>query len=170
MRRFFFSLTILVVSGFLSSAMAFKVAQPESREVLSANGKYRLKIHAESGVHKVYEGKKELWSFERKVWHDEYFVSNDGRYVLWVAWVYVKDEHTDQGEAVIAYSAKGKAISWTYKEISKPKSYQNVRPGPIGDFWRYWREGVKQQGNKVIIAVTDKKPFVLNLENPTGGD
>lgn len=127
--------TALIIGGFLSSALAYKIAEPDDTEYKSTNGKYTLKINAETGLHRVCEGDKVLWSFKREVWHDEYHVSNDGKHVLWVAWEYVKDKQTKE-QAVVVYSAEGTVIEKSYAEASKPRQYQAGDVGPVGDFWR----------------------------------
>ncbi len=177
MRTLFLSLTSLLVAGFLTPAFATKFVQPEDHEVKSANGKYALKINAKTGEHKLFEGNpdkpgeaKELWSFKREVWHNDIFVANDGTHVLWVAWRHVKEESTEKGEAIIAYSAEGKVMSKTFNQISKPRARGPREVGPIGDFWRLWRTGVKQEGDTVTIAVAGKEALVVDLKNPKGGD
>ena len=170
MRTLFLSITSLLMSGFLTTAMATKYAMPQDSEVKSDNGKYVLKITAKTGKHGVYEGDKLLWSFEREVWHNGYFLSNDGKHVLWVAWKHMKAEHTDKKEAVVAYAAEGKVMSKTFGQVSEPRPRGAREVGPIGDFWRLWRGKMEQEGNKVTIAVAGKEPLVIDLANPKGGD
>ena len=168
MRTLMMSLSALICSGFLTTAMATKYAQPKDHEVPSANGKFVLKISAETGEHRLCEGDKVLWKFKREVWHNDYFVSNDGQCVLWVAWRHVKEEATEKGEAVAVYSPEGKVLSKTFNQISKPRARGMREIGPIGDFWRLWRTGLEREREVVTITVTGKNPLIIDLANPLG--
>jgi len=163
MRTFLLSLTTLMISGFLATALATSFAEPQDREVKSANGKYSLKIEAESGKHRIYEGEKLLWSFEREIWHDEYFVSNDGKHVLWVAWKFVREDQVKRDVAVKVYGAKGVEMSQTYDQVSQPRPYAEGEVGPIGDFWRIWRGECKQEGDVVTIQTAGKPACVVDF-------
>lgn len=165
MKTLFASMTALILGGFLSTASATSYAPPEDQAIPSPNGKFTLKITANTGEHRLMEGDKVLWSFKRDVWHDQYFVSNDGKHVLWVAWKYVKLEDA-ANKAIVVYSAKGEAVSRTYAEASKPRAYKDHEIGPIGDFWRIWREmEITREGDVVTIKAAGKGDFVVDLSD-----
>jgi hypothetical protein len=163
--------TILTIAsilaiGFFTKAMATSYASPQDRVVKSPNGQYSLVINAKSNRHEVRKAKEVLWSFERHIWHDELYLSNDGQRVLWVAWedVQVHDgkgwinRQADEGqqeEAVVVYSPDGVLWKKTFAEVSTP--VKSVGPGPIGDFWRVWRgTEITQKDDVISIAVQGK--------------
>lgn len=153
----FLPLCTVFLIGLLTDAEAIKFAAPQDRTVVSPNGEYSLEIEAKSGRHVIRKGQKVLWSFKRKVWHDEYFLSDDGQCVLWVAWRFVKVEDTKKEGAIIVYSAKG-ATRQTYTEVSSPRRYREREIGPHGKFWRIWRDRkIARKGEVVSIPVNGKE-------------
>lgn len=170
MKTYILTATAIILSGFLSTVSAFKPAPQEDEEYKSANGKYTLKISAEEGIHRICEGEKVLWTFKYEVWHDDFFVSDDGKHVLRVAWEYVQNENAERDDAIVVYSANGMVLHKNYAEVSKPREYLKDEIGPVGDFWRIWRVGVKREGEKVTIEVTGKPPLVIDLMNPVKVD
>ena len=173
MRTLILSLSALLCSGFLSSLTATSIAEPENMEVKSPNGKYVLKVDSKTGVHQLCEAdpknperSKVIWQFHHQVWHNDYFVSDDGKHVLWVAWKYVKESQVKR-PAVVVFSVEGKALSKSYAEASTPREYGKFDKGPIGDFWRIWRESkIERKGERVTIPVAGKAKFVVDLSDP----
>jgi hypothetical protein len=178
MMKTILTIASILAIGLLTDARATSFSQPEDRTVKSPNGEYQLDIHAESGLHDIRKDGKVLWSFTRQVWHDEFHLSNDGQRVLWVAWKHVQAagdkswmnrqaEDGHEAEAIAVYSPDGLILKKTFAEVSLPKKREG--PGPIGDFWRIWREGeTKREGDAVSIPVTGKdEAFRIDLAKVT---
>jgi hypothetical protein len=163
MKTILSALSALLLSGMMFQALATSYAEPEDRVVKSPNGKFALKIHAKKGLHEVKSGKKVLWSFQRDVWHDDYFVSNDGQRVLWVSDRYVSAEDANKKAALAVYSSKGVLLSKTGADVSKPRRYYKGEMGPIGDHWRIWRGKATQDGDVVTIETSGKPDFAVDL-------
>jgi hypothetical protein len=159
------AISAFLLLGFISSASATKIGQPEDRVVRSPNSEYVLHIETKSGRHEIRKGTKVLWSFARKVWHDNYYLSNDGQSVLWVAWKHVKADDVEKNEALSIYSSEGVVSSKTFLEVSKPRHRREKERGPIGDFWRIWRdEKIARKGDVISIAVEGTKAnFTIDL-------
>ena len=165
MKTILITASILAI-GFLTKAMATSYAPPQDRVVRSPNGQYSLEINAKNSRHEIRKGKEVLWSFERRIWHDEFYLSNDGQRVLWVAWerVQVDDgkgwrnrqaDEAQQEEAIVIYSPDGVILKKTFAEVSNPVKPEG--PGPIGDFWRVWRgTKITQKDDVISIAVEGK--------------
>ena len=166
--RSWIGLLVLVLTLVLQlSGHATSYADPKSETIASANGKYTLITDPKTKNHKVYSSdnlKEPLWSFERRIWHDEFYLSNDGQRVLWVAWenVQVDDgkgwrnrqaDEAQQEEAIVVYSPDGVLVRKTFAEVSNP--VKPIGPGPIGDFWRVWR-GTKITRNDDVISIAVK--------------
>jgi hypothetical protein len=158
------TLSAVVLLGLINSANATKIASPKDQVVKSPNGQYHLQIKAKDGLHEMREGDKVLWSFNREVWHDDYFVSNDGKYVLWVSWASVKVDDV-KTQALVVYSSECVALKKSYGEISTPRPYNKGEVGPIGDFWRIWRgEDITRKEEVILIPVEGRdKPFEIDL-------
>ena len=164
-------IALFLALGNLVNATSF--VQPKDQKIYSSNGQYVLHIKAKSGHHDVRKSKggllpflrKHSWSFKREVRHDQYFVSNDGKYVLWVAWPFVQINSV-QKPAIIIYSAKGEVLSRQYSDISKPRRYRRREVGPIGDFWRIWRGEVTSKGDVITIEVEGEESLKIDLSKP----
>jgi hypothetical protein len=157
------TLSAVVLLGLINSAKATSYADPEDQVVKSPNGQYHLHIKAKTGLHEMREGEKVLWSFNREVWHDDYFVSNDGKHVLWVSWDTVKEDDV-KTEALVVYASAGVALKKTYAELGTPRPYHKGEVGPIGDFWRIWRGDITRKDEVISIPVEGReKPFEIDF-------
>ena len=158
------TIAAVLVTGFFSNVMATSYASPKERVVKSPNGKYSLDVNPMTGQHEVRKDGKLVWSFKRKIWHDRFFLSNDGQRVMWVAWSNMQ-EHDDKGyinrqadqaqqdQAIAVYSPAGMVLKKTFAEMGKPR--KRVGRGPIGDFWRWNSIAVGEcliQCDPVILA------------------
>lgn len=169
------TLSSVVFLGFVNSAMATSYADPTDRVVESPNGHYSLEINTKTSRHEIRKGKEVLWSFERRIWHDEFYLSNDGQRVLWVAWEHmqvVEDgkgwrnrqaDEAQQEEAIVVYSPDGVLVRKTFAEVSAP--IKPAGPGPIGDFWRVWRgTKITREDDVISIPVEGKnEDFKIDL-------
>lgn len=172
MRTFLLSFASLILIGFLNPAMATRFVEPKDTQYQSPNGKYTLKITAATGEHQLCEGDKVLWSFNRRLWYNDYFVSNDGKCVLWVNWQHVSEEYPKKTEAYAVYTAEGKVAGKNVNEISELRMWREGDSiGPFGASMRVWRDKViKRDGEKVTIQVVGKDPIAIDLSNPKAED
>jgi len=153
----------VILLGFVDSVMATKFGPPKDREIKSPNGQFLLHISAQSCRHEVREGTKVLWSFDKDVWHNDYFVSNDGEFVLWVSWRFVKADDVKM-TALTVYSKSGAALEKTFAELGTPRAYRKDEIGPIGDFWRIWRGDVSRKAEVISIEVEGReKSFEIDF-------
>lgn len=160
------SFALFLGLGWSSLVSAFKVAPPQDRSVRSPNGQYVLEINAKSGQHQVKKGSKTLWSFKKGANYGEYCLSNDGRFVFWASWAYVQADEAKKEVALAVYSSEGTVLQKRYAEVSVPRPYKEREIGPMGDFWRVWRQKVTQKEDLVSIAVEGKRAFVIDLSKP----
>src|SRR5438128_2073608 len=92
-------------------ALAFKPASPVRHDVLSPNGAFVLDVNPSAKRLTVYPaGKRDqpLWSFERPVWQEKHFLSNDGKVVAVVTWEFVQVDEVDEGTCVEFWDQTGK--------------------------------------------------------------
>lgn len=154
---------IFLVAG-LSVAFATSYAPVQVRSILSANKEFELTITPKTGLHEIKTRQGQLkWTFTRKVWQDDYFISNDGNKVIWVAWPYVKASNCNE-PAVIIYSEHSSPTEWTYDAVSIPRIYKENEIGPIGEFWRIWRGSASNQDGTIIIKTEGKEPMAISLD------
>ncbi len=152
-----------------ASVWATKVAAPADQTIPAAGGKFELKLHADTGVHEVKStgaAGKVLWNFTRTLGHDDYFLSADGAYVVGVAWQFVKVDELDQ-PAVVVYGAKGIVSQWTFRQVGNPRSYRPQEVGPIGDFWRVWRDAAVADKETIHYALPEQKKLTIDLKAGT---
>ena len=151
------ALVPVLFAGMLTTALATSFAPPTDRVVKSPNGTYALHIHAKSGKHEIKKGNEVLWSFKRDVWHNDYYLSDNGKHVLWVGWQYIKVSDASKTSAIAVYSADGSVSERTISKVSTPRRYKKTEIGPIGSFWRIWRDKSSREGEIVTIPVAGKK-------------
>lgn len=141
------------------------IVPPSDKTILSPNQSYELKISAKSGLHrlrKAYGLHKTLWTFRRHVWHDEYFVSSTGGHVACISWEFVKIEDLDL-PAVVIYGATGEVAKMTFRQVGDARRYRRREIGPIGEFWRVWREAVAHTGETVEIKTPSGRKLAVDL-------
>lgn len=145
----FVMVTFLTVS---QSVFATSYVEPTVRNVRSPNGKFFVHIDPATMKHDVYAvGMSEpIWSFSRRVWHDGYFVSNNGDLVAWVAWRHCCVQDIKE-PAIIVYSSSGIAASYSYAAVCTPRRRFPWDAGPIGDDWRVWRGESEMRGDMIDI-------------------
>ena len=143
-----FVIAAIIAIGCAHTATATKFPAPKDRTVTSPNGTYALDINTKTGQNDIREGEKVLWSFNRTVWLDVVYLSNDGQRVLWVAWEHVTVDDTHRKDALVVYSPEGVVLKKTFAEVSTPKKSKGS--GPVGDFWRVWRSTTITQNDDVI--------------------
>lgn len=156
---------MLLMLTFLAGATSFH--RQDSHEVTSANGKHRLKVDADNGIHLVsLDGKGEVaWRFVHPVWRHSFHLAEDGRSAAVVHWPYCQADQLDE-PAIVIYGLHGAKRILTYRELGGARPY---KPGeeagrPMGDFWRIWREKpVKQTGDKLQLALADGSTRILDL-------
>ena len=54
---------------------------PQARKIYSENNKFYIDLAPFSPTQHVYssiDGVNPIWSFSENVWHNEYYISNDG--------------------------------------------------------------------------------------------
>jgi hypothetical protein len=157
MKTILLSLTITLVFGIMSIAFAIRYHPAKDLEVKSPNGIYTLRVSAQTSLHEVIKDNKVLWTFERDVWHNDYFLSNDGQRVLWV--VHPNFHVMGEDSAVIVYAPEGVILKKSVDQISIPD------PSSIGGVISIWREGATQEGNVVTIDTLGRPACVINLAN-----
>lgn len=159
--------SLSLAASLASDASATSYAEPRPRDVLSFSGEYRLHFDPQTQRHDVYaQGEAwPKWSFTRPVGRDDYFVSNDGQFVAWVAWRFCRVEDLAD-PAVIVYSPTGVVVSHTYRDLCRPRRLFPWEIGPIGSFWRLWRAEAYMSGDVVVVNTVGLGVFRLVLVSP----
>src|SRR5438876_579255 len=130
------------VAYFVASVQTFATSyiDPVDRAVYSLNKEYILHIAVKFGLHTITKNGEPntiLWSFRHRVWHDDYCVATNGNRVAWISWHYAATNDFDL-PAIIVYSSSGEEQRLSFREIGG--SRRNEHGGPVGNFWRLWRE------------------------------
>lgn len=158
----------VVLMAFASTAFATSYAPPTDREIKSSNGKYILRISAKDSMHYVFEKsspKKVLWSFSRHLWHDDYYLSDDGARVVWVAWPYVQVSETSKS-AIEVWTKDGLKEAATFDKVGDLRKPSKGEIAPIGDFWRVWRAASFYEHGQVTVVQSHK--ITVNIDLKTG--
>ena len=163
------TLTIVLIAAFLVDVFGTSYAPPQERLVKSQNELFVLRVHPKGGKHEIFAAKdpqRVLWSFTRPVWHDEYFVSDDGLRIVWIAWQYVKTDELQNG-AVELWSKDGIAKKASFTEVGDIHRPSSEQVAPIGDFWRIWRDACTCKDGIVTIQQRRKNSVRVDLNNAT---
>ncbi len=162
------AVSIALVALFAGGVFGTSYAPLQERLVKSQNGLFVLRVHPKDGMHEVFaakEPRRVLWSFTRTVWHDEYFVSDDGLRVAWIAWEFVKTDEL-QNSAVEIWTKDGIAKKASFTDVGDLHRPSSKEVTPIGDFWRIWRDACMHRDG--IVTIQQRKNSVrVDLSNAT---
>lgn len=134
---------LLLLAG---EALAYKPAPPTRHDVFSPNGKFVLDVNPISKRHTVYASDKRdqpLWAFERDVWQETHFLSNDGKALAVVMWQFVTLDSLADGICVEFWDRTGKVREHSFAELCPCPTRYYFESGPVGSFWRIWYSVVK---------------------------
>jgi hypothetical protein len=151
-------LAILVLLLTVPPCGATTFARPTRHDVFSHNRAFVLDVNPATEVHTVYDVRdrsKPLWSFSEPAGIAPILLSDDGRVVATVDWMYVKAEDIADTTAVVFWNRDGQFRAYPLKELCPdPPKTQDVGVGPIGDFWRTWYTDVTDDGESLTISTT----------------
>lgn len=138
----------LLIIGFLfiPVANATKFAAPSPEKIYSRNKYFYIQTNpgeSKNAVMRIKNRKPEtLWTFSYPAEPlDSLFITNNGKRVYVVRGKYVKTSDFNQ-PAVYVFSKEGLIAKHSYLELTTPRKYRPHEAGPIGDFWRVWRDDV----------------------------
>ncbi|QTN32632.1 hypothetical protein HZ994_09895 [Akkermansiaceae bacterium] len=159
------ALLLMTMIALTGNALATKFAPPKSHDVESTNGKFKLHVNAEDGGHEVTGDFRflKLWKFHHDISNHSFFVSDDGEAAVVVHWAWCKADELDE-PAVVIYGRDGARRIFTYRQLSTPRKPGEDEIGPIGDFWRLWRDDATIKGNLLTIQVEGRKTQVIDLK------
>jgi len=158
--------TAFLILAVATSAFATSFVPPQKRDVYSPNKEYFVRVDPQRNkltVYRTTSPKRALWSIERPIWLEEYFISDSGSAVVFVAWEFVRTDQLNE-PALIVYTSEGIALSKTYKEISKPRRIALNEVGPIGSFWRIWKEKNIQTPDSVKVSPVGRDTVTVTFE------
>jgi hypothetical protein len=161
-------MVLMSVIALTAKLAATSYAPPESHEVASTNGKFRVHVDAEKDTHRItgdFGAGNGAWKFTHEVAHHRFFVSDNGEAAAVVHWSWIQDYDLDE-PAVAIYGRFGAKRTYSYRELSQPRKPEPGTIGPVGDFWRIWRGDTSIDGNMLTIYVEGGKPRVIDLKNP----
>jgi len=159
----------VAVMIFLVPMFAFgtKYRSPQQQTVYSENKVYFVQLDPVSDKQSIFsanDSKTPLWSFKQQVGQGEYFISTNGSVVTYVAWKFCRKQDL-KNPAVVIYYQDGHSQKYSYKQLSQPRKYKLGEVGPIGDFWRIWRDKAYVKKDKLFIETTGKPIQQMFLKN-----
>jgi len=162
--------TLITIAMLTADLSATSFAPRESHNVSSTNGKFKLHVNVENNTHRITgdfgEG-ADGWQFQHNAGFHSFFVSDDGQAAAVVNWVWCGGFGLELNKpAVSIYGRAGLKRTYTYNQLSKPRERKPDEVGPIGDFWRVWREKATLKGNVLTIDVEGSNPRVIDVTNP----
>ena len=159
-------LLLLLLSA--GPAQGYKPASPVRHDVWSPNGTYVLDVDPAAKRLTVYaagDRQTPLWSFDRPVWQEQHFLSDDGRTVGVVAWRFVKLDELSDGVCVEFWNRDGLFREYTFAELCPNPGNFYIESGPVGDFWRKWYSRVDGDGTHLRVRTTDEYEYTFALDN-----
>lgn len=148
-------------------ACAYKPAPPKRHDVPSANRDFVLDVDPGANRLTVYAvGKRDqpLWSFQRPVWLQKYFLANDGKTVAVVASHFVPSDNLHDGVCIEFWNETGKVREHTFAELC-PNPARSFFEGPVGLHWRKWYTEAESDGDMLRVKTTDEFEYEFSLED-----
>lgn len=146
----------------------YKVASPVRHDVFSPNGAFVLDVDPATKRLTVYaagEPNHPVWSFDRYVLYEEYFLSNDGRVVGLTTWRFVQVDDLAEGVCVEFWNRTGRFQQYTFAELCPHPGHFWFEAGPVGDFWRKWYSELNSDGIQLRVRTTDEFEYVFALDD-----
>jgi len=159
-------LLLLVLSA--GPALGYKPASPVRHDVWSPNGAFVLDVDPAAKRLTVYaagDRQTPLWSFDRRVWQEQHFLSDDGRTVGLVTWRFVQVDSLSDGVCVEFWNPTGLVRQYTFAELCPNPSEHYLEWGPEGDFWRKWYSRVDGDGTHLRVRTTDEYEYTFALDD-----
>jgi len=145
--KFYFNVIgiLILLLSLISTAFATSYAPPIAKKIYSLNHHYFIDFNPDKKIQKVMKvinstHAKYDWPFSYDMeYGDELFVSDNGIHVFVIRSKFVNNEDLHK-PAVLIFNPRGLQASMTYNQLSTPRKYHDREIGPIGEFWRIWRE------------------------------
>jgi hypothetical protein len=151
----------------IADISATRYASPRNKNIPSQNKLFNLLVDYSHSNLKVSEvNNKIMWEYKlNKIWHHKYFLSNDGSTVVIVNWEFMKIKNINM--TAIKVIKNGELHQeFSFKETSIPIMLPERTKGPIGDFWRIWRNNdIKVIDQILHIPVTKKEVLKVSLKS-----
>ena len=137
-------------------ASATSYASPVRHDVASRNGAFVLAVDSETEVHVVYAATDRatpLWSFSSSTWHEPMLVSDDGRVVARLPWLFTGLDAIGSGVGIEFRDASGLFRIQPLSTLC-PDPERTDNRGPIGPDWRTWMRHVEDRGTTFEVTTT----------------
>lgn len=159
---------LLLILLFAGPALGYKPASPVRHDVYSPNRAFVLDVDPAAKRLTVYaagDRQTPLWSFDRSVWQEQHFLSDDGRTVGLVTWQFVKLDELSDGVCVEFWNRDGLLREYTFAELCPHPGNFYIESGPVGDFWRKWHSEADANGTQLRVRTTDEFEYVFAFED-----
>jgi hypothetical protein len=145
---------------------------PQNYKAATPDGHYGLEVNVETGRHTLYDlqsGAKPLWSFQRPVTDEQFFLSTDGRVVAVLAPQEVSVQDLRQAPCIQFWNETGVFRSYAFSEIC-PAPLERTIAG-IDTFRRQWYLDAWRPGpdnwDAFCLETTDLYEFTFSLKDGT---
>jgi hypothetical protein len=156
----------MLVVGLVGVANATSYGPPQKHDVRSPDGLFVLHVdpHAQRiTVARTDAPQAPLWSLERKIGFETYFLAPGGKRVAAVTWRFVQVDKLGE-PAVEILDGGGRVTYWSVEDlIAQPPRIRGV--GPIGPFWRRWLVSAHQDGEQLIVETAGLHRYRFEIAN-----
>ncbi len=162
MKRGFNIATLFLFSIVCARATSYE--EPKKHRVYSPDKEHFILVDPESKNHSIRSTNipwLKIWSFSHDFQFDSLYLANDGKAAFWVAWRFVQEDGF-QKAAIVIFNDHGETVRISYADASKPRKYRYREVGPIGDFWRIWRNDIEQNEEGIIVQPEGKPKIQLH--------
>lgn len=159
-------LVVLLIVGLVGVAGATSYGPPEKHDVRSPDGAFVL--HVDPSAQRITVARSDaaatpLWSLERKIGFETYFLAPGGQRVAAVTWQFVQVDNLGD-PAVEILDGGGRVTYWSVEDlIAQPPRIRGV--GPIGSFWRRWLASAHQEGDELIVETAGVHRYRFAIAN-----
>jgi hypothetical protein len=145
---------LLVLFAMRASATSFTA--PVKHDVPSRNGAFVLAVDPDTEIHVVSAATDRgtpLWSFSSSTWHEPMLVSDDGRVVARLPWLFTGLDAIGNGVGIEFRDASGLFRIQPLSTVC-PDPERTDNRGPIGPDWRTWMHHVEDRGTTFEVTTT----------------
>lgn len=160
----------LIICSFLIFANVchgFSPVRPKRHDVFSPNKQNVLDVNPKTERHNVYAVKDRttpLWTFSQSVGLGPFFLSDDGKIVVRLAWEFVGVEDLGDMTCIQFRNKDGVFKSYTFAELCpNPARPGLFEPSPAGSFWRKWYYEAEQEPNSLRLQTSDLYEYTFSF-------
>ena len=156
------ALVVLFVAIRIAAATSY--GPPATQDVRSPDGAHVLHVDPKEQrltVARTTDPTTPLWSIQRPIHFEQYFLAPGGQRIAVVAWGFIQVERLDD-PGVEILGPSGRVAAYSVRSlVAQPPTIHGI--GPIGPFWRDWLASASQDGARLVVDTNGLHRYTFDL-------